>query len=261
MSEIINRGDSSYERYEELLLRKSALVKECLLLDQEYTRIFGESILALSRLQIECARRKKTIEFCQMSLNKGKEPDEAELQAFIQHETRKLQEHYRKISEEYESAKKGGQISESDLMKVRKIYRRAAKLLHPDLHPEVAQSETLQELWNRMSVAYACNDLKELEELEVLVAAALADRDGEEWHVDVPDLEEKIRNLEAEIADIMDRDPYQYKFLLEDPEAVEEKKQSLQEEIDMFRGYAAALDAKLAEVLPPGMIILWDETE
>ena len=100
---------------------------------------------------------------------------------------------------------------------------------------------------------------KELEELEVLAAAALADRDGAEWKVEVPDLEEKIRSLEAEIEGIMDRDPYQYKFLLEDPEAVEEKMGALREETELYRGYAARLDEKLAEVLPPGMIIVWDD--
>ena len=261
MSEIINTGDSAYERYEDLLIRRSALAKECLLLEQEYTRAFGEEILTLCRLQIECARKKKTIEFCQAALNRGEEPDEAALQEFIRQATRDLQSHFRQMAEEYESVKEVGMISEADLLKIRKIYRRTAKLLHPDLHPEVAESEELQELWNQVSIAYACNDLKALEELEVLAAAALADRDGVEWKVDVPDLEDRIDELEKEIAGIMDRDPYQYKFLLEDPSAVEEKHRSLQEEIEQYRFYSARLDEKLAEVLPPGMIIIWDEAD
>ena len=261
MSEIINTGDSAYDRYEELLLKKSALLKECLLLEQEYTRIFGEAILTLNRLQIECAKKKKTIEFCQMSLNRGEEPDEKALQEFIRRATREMQEHLRRLAEEYESSKKNARISEKDLLKIRKIYRRAAKLLHPDLHPEVAESEELRDLWNRMSVAYACNDLKELEELEVLAAAALADRNGTEWKVEVPDLEQRTKDLEAEIAEIMDNDPYQFRFLLEDPEAIEEKMKSLQEQIALFRDYAARLDEKLAEVLPPGMIIVWDDAD
>ncbi len=261
MSEIINTGDSAYDRYEELLMRKSALAKECLLLEQEYTRIFGEAILTLCRLQIECARKKKTIEFCQASLNRGEEPDEAALQEFIRRETRALQSHFRKMAEEYKSAKEVGMISEADLVKIRKIYRRTAKLLHPDLHPEVAESEELQELWNQVSAAYACNDLKALEELEVLAAAALADRNGVEWKVEVPDLEDRIAELEKEIAGIMDRDPYQYKFLLQDPNAVEEKQQSLREEIELYRDYSARLDKMLAEVLPPGMIIIWDDAD
>ena len=258
MSEIVNLNQSAYDRYEELLLRKSALRKECFLLEQEYTRVFGEAILKLYRLQIECAKKKKTIEFCQAAVNRGEEPDERKLQEFILKETRELQEHFRKMSEEYEVAKSAVKITEADLAKIRKIYRRTVKLLHPDIHPEVAESEDLKDLWNRVSVAYACNDLKELEELEVLVAAALADRSGEEWKVEVPDLDARISSLEGEIDKITGTDPYQYKFLFDDPEAVEEKKRTLQGQIGEYTSYAAKLDEILASVLPEGMIVVWD---
>lgn len=258
MSEIINGKNSGYDRYEELLLKRAALRKECFQLEQAYTREFGEAILALYKLQIECAKKKKTIEFCQTALNRGEEPEEAELQEFILQETRELREHFEKLSEEYNTAKSAVKITEADVAKIRQIYRRTAKLLHPDLHPEVAESEELQDLWNQVSAAYACNDLKELEELEVMVAAALADHDGEEWKVEVPDLDARISSLEAEIEGITGRDPYQYKFLLEDPIAVADKKKDLQGKIGEYEAYAAKLDEILASVLPEGMIVIWD---
>ncbi len=258
MSELLKVDRGDYGRYEELLLKKSALRKECFQLEQEYIRVFGEKILRLNKLQIDCAKKKKTIEFCQRAVNRGEEPDEAALREFIRRETRELQEHFRQMAEEYEAAKAVTEITEAELAKVRKIYRRTAKLLHPDLHPEVAQSEELQDLWNRVSVAYACNDLKELEELEVLVAAALADHGGEGWQVEVPDLEARIAALEAEIKGIKEKDPYQYKFLLEDPLAVAEKQQALGEKISEYEAYEAKLDELLASVLPEGMMIVWD---
>ena len=150
------------------------------------------------------------------------------------------------------------EITEAELAKIRKIYRNQAKLLHPDLHPEVAESEELCELWNQISVAYACNDLKELEELEVLVAAALAKNTGVSRDIEIPDINEKIRILEIEIAGIMDTDPYQYKFMLNDPGLVREKKEALRGQIADFRDYAARLDDILASILPEGTIILWD---
>ena len=173
-------------------------------------------------------------------------------------ETRALQEHFEKMSEEYETAKKATKITEADLSKIRQIYRRTAKLLHPDLHPEVAESEELKDLWNQISAAYACNDLKELEDLEVMVAAAIANHSGEEWKVEVPDAEARITALEVEITDIMNTDPYQYKFLLEDPVAVQEKKNDLQGKIGEYRDYSVKLDEILASVLPEGMIVIWD---
>lgn len=257
MNEMIKAGDASHNRYVELLLRKSALRKECFLLEQEYTRAFGEDILALYRLQIECAKKKKTIEYCQKAVNRGEEPDEKELQAFILKETKDLREHFRSLSEDYENAKSSGQVTEVELTRIRKIYRRQAKLLHPDLHPEVAKSEELCELWNRIAAAYACNDLKELEELEVLVASALAENEADQWKIEIPNIEEKIRELEAEITKIMDTDPYQYKFLLEDDEAVKEKKNALWVEIESYKEYESRLDEMLTDVLPTGMIVFW----
>lgn len=259
MDEIMNVKNTGYERYEELLLQKSALRKECFLLEQEYTRVFGGALLALYRLQIECAKKKKTIEFCRMALNRGEEPDEGQLQDFIARETRELQEHFEKLSEEYATAKSAVQITEADLAKIRKIYRRTVKLMHPDLHPEVADSEELQDLWNRVSAAYACNDLKELEELEVLVAAALADHSGDEWKAEVPDLDARIASLEKEIRNITDTDPYQYKYLFDDPLAVEDKLKDLRKKVGEYEAYSSKLDEILASVLPEGMIVIWDE--
>ena len=258
MNEITKGKNGGYDRYEELLLRKAALGKECFLLEQEYVRVFGEDILELNRLKIECAKKKKTIEYCRIAVNRGEEPDEEKLYEFIEKETRELEEHFRKMAEEYETARSMVQLTEADLARIRKIYRRTAKLLHPDLHPEVAESEELQDLWNRVSAAYACNDLKELEELEVLVTAALADGKGDEWKDEIPDLDERIAALETEISGIKETDPYQYKFLLDDPEAVQEKKDALKEQIGEYRAYAAQLEEILASVLPEGMIIIWD---
>ena len=47
------KGSDLFERYEELILRKSALQKECFQLEQEYLRIFGKDIMALYHMQLE----------------------------------------------------------------------------------------------------------------------------------------------------------------------------------------------------------------
>ena len=245
------------EKYTELLLRKNALQKECFLLEQEYIREFGEEIMALYRAQMECVRKKKTIEFCQMSRNRGMEPDERQLSAFLEKETAELQAHFRKLREEYEAAESAGEVTDAELTEIRKTYRRLAKLIHPDLHPELG--DTMLELWNRITAAYHCNDLKTLKEQEVLVAAALAEVSGRAAEIEIPDLQEKISKLEAEIAGIMSRDPYQYQFLLSDEEAVQEKKASLRSELENYRLYSRQLDELLAGVLPEGMVVIWEE--
>ena len=130
--------------------------------------------------------------------------------------------------------------------------------MHPDIHPELVGSEKLQKLWYQVSLAYACNDLKELKEAEVLVASALAEIGGSEINIVIPDLEEKIAALEKEIEKITSTDPWQYQFLLDDPESVEEKKRKLREELKTYQEHSAQLDKILESILPEGTVVFWD---
>jgi len=108
-------------RYEELLLRKNELKKECFQLEQHYIRTFGDAVMALFRLHIECAKKVKTIEFCQRYKNRGLEPDLRELQSFVQHETRGLHEHLERMAAEYEAANDMSAITESESIEIKRI--------------------------------------------------------------------------------------------------------------------------------------------
>jgi len=258
MNDLIWVKDGNYDRYEELLLRKNDLKKECLHLEEEYTRVFGEQIIAVFRKKVECAKKKKAIEFCQISLNHGQMPDESALKNFILKETAALQNHLEQMTNEYAHANDFTTITDVELTKIKTIYRKIAKKLHPDMNPMVRESEQLQNLWLDTLSAYNRNDLKELRELDVLVSKALADTSGETHILIIPDIEDKILALEEEIQHIMDTDPYQYKFLLLDQEAVTSKKDALAEELKTYQEYSAQLDDILSQTLPEGVIMIWD---
>lgn len=78
----------------------------------------------------------------------------------------------------------------------------------------VADSEELQSLWQRTVIAYNWNDLRLLEELEVLVGKALESVTDGKIEIEIPDIEEKISELEQEIQRIMETDPYSTSFCL-----------------------------------------------
>ena len=113
------------------------------------------------------------------------------------------------------------------------------------------------ELWNRTSAAYACNDLEMLIQCEMLINKALDELGIDVESIDIPDIEEKIKALEEEILKIRETDPYQYKYLLEDEEAVAQKKESLNEELKSYEAYDEPLEALLAEVMGNGGVIAW----
>ena len=53
-------------------------------------------------------------------------------------------------------------------------------------------------IFQRIMIAYQCNDYKELKELEVLTSKALDDIGEEKFEVVIPDIESKIEELEEE---------------------------------------------------------------
>ena len=259
MNELSRLGEAEISQYEKLLLLKNDLSKECFQLEQEYTREFGKEALELFHLQIECARKVKTIEFCQIYLNRGEDPDGEALQQYVQQETEELIDHLHAMRKTYENAKNATEISSADLKMIKMIYRGIAKQIHPDIHSELAEVEELQELWNQVNIAYRCNDLEQMQELDLLVSVILAGLSQREIALDIPDVEAKIKILESEIREIRSKDPYRYKYLFEHPEAVQEKHLDLQKQAEEYRQYSKQLDARLDAILPEEMVLFWND--
>ena len=86
----------------------------------------------------------------------------------------------------------------------------------------------------------------------MLINRELSDFTGEISTINIPDVAQKTAALEAEIAEIMNTNPYQYKFLLADEEAVAAKKDDLEGELSSYLDYSARLDAMLYEITGKG---------
>ncbi len=248
-NELIRVKNASYARYEELLMLRDSVNKEAFNYEREYTRVFGDLILELFRKKVECICKKKTIEYCRVFINQGKNVDPVALQAYLLKEMLEYQKQLEEMVENNEAAKKAESVSQSDMMKIKRIYHRMVKKLHPDINPLTEENEDLWMLWQRLITAYNCNDLKEMEETEVLINKALEDLKLGNMEIEIPDIEEKILELEAEIEMIKLKDPYQFKYLLEDPVAVEEKKDSIRKEIRDFEEYGRQLQEMLDELM------------
>lgn len=257
MEEIIRLKNSSYSRYEELLYKRDALRKEAFQYQQDYVREFGDLILQVFRKKLDCIRKKKTITYCQQILNRGGVIDFDSLDKYLNDVMSQYNEQLDDMIRENECANNSKPISEIDVLNIKKLYRKLAKQLHPDMNPKVQGNEKLEELWQRVVLAYNCNDLKELESLEVLVNKALEDENLSDEKIDIPNLDEKIAEVEAEIKEITETDPYMYKFLLEDSAAVEEKKKELTEELKSYEEYEKELDALMNEIMADGVTFKW----
>lgn len=255
--DILKVKNEGYGEYEELLLERDALHKESFLWKQEYTRVFGDRILQVFEKKISCIKKKKTIAFCQVAKNRGESVDQAALRKYIDAEMKEYNKRLREMVDENDMANSVHTISRSTLEQIKKLYHKLAKALHPDINPQTEKIPELRRLWQMVSVAYTANSLKDLEDAEILVRRALEKIDMGDMEIEIPDIDKKIAEIREEILRMKEKNPYQYKFLLEDTAAVEKRKQELDAEYKEYEDYEKTLDAIMEELMTSGVSMTW----
>lgn len=241
VDELLRVESGDYEEYEHLLLERDQYEKEAQIYRQLYIHEFGELISTVFEQKIACIRRKKEISFCQMQLNSGQVINLDEMNELLNREMAAYQEELNRMIEENEACKDLKTSSMHVVMKVKRIYHRLVKLIHPDMNPLTEYTPGLMELWQRIVIAYHGNALKEIQELEVLVHAYLAENGQDEMEILIPDLEERIQEVRSEISEILNTEPYLYKEFLEQPK-LDEKRTTLQAELEQYTDYLSELN-------------------
>lgn len=246
--DMIKVENTSYAKYEEVLLRRDNLRKEAEQYQLEFIKIFGDLIAESFRLKIECIKKKKMISFCQRQMNLGRNISSAELTAYIEKKMASYRKELEDMLKDVEVAKSAGTVTDAELRKIKKLYYALVKLIHPDMHPELAGDMTLKDYWNRIVIAYSHNDLAELQELDALVRMYIREHALGTGNVpEIEDIDEKIEKVEQDINKIISTEPYLYKVLLADPGEIQERKQECRDEIDAYTEYAKELDGVLAD--------------
>lgn len=243
--ELIKIALGDYPRYEELLLRKDKFEKEALSWYNEYIRVFGKYLIDLFEAKVECIRLKKLISLAQADINRGLTPQMDQINALVNEQMKSYYEDLNNMIRDHENAKKVKQIPMHEVLKIKKIYREIVKILHPDINPETRNDPVLLDLWERVVTAYKCNHFEELEELQVLVNSVLNEKGIDTAKIVIPNIEEKIKKLEEQINEIITTDPYNYKFLLEDPDETEQRIKDLKDEKKEYDNYKIELEEML----------------
>ncbi len=250
--DLIRSSDSKYEEYENLLLERDRLLKEAGQIWTVYLQLFGQLISDNYEEKLECIKCKKTIAYYQSALNRGGAVDAVALEKYLEQEMEEYYVNLRRMLRNNEAARSARTSTAYEVERAKTLYRRLARLVHPDLNPATDASEELQELWNRIQTAYHHNDVKELAELEVLVRRVLKELGAEGVKVDIPDIEEKIGEVREEIRRITSSEPYTLRTLVEDEDAAEKKKAELQRELETYRQYHRELNEVILRMLQSG---------
>ena len=243
----------SYEelrgQYENLILQRDRLEKEAEQYHLEYYHEFGELITDTFQARIDCIALKKSITFCQMKLNAGEEIDPISMQEFVDAGMLAYNAQLEELLSLTEAGKSLEPISLLEVEEIKRIYRRIAKRLHPDICPLTAEEPELMNLFQKALSAYRRNDLKKLREAETLINRFLKEHGEDPEAAEIENLPEKIADLETEIAQIIEKEPYTYKTLLEDPDAIEKKRAELEAEKEEYLNYKKELQAHLESLL------------
>lgn len=239
---LIKINDSSYELYASVLMRKEQIQKEALYINDEYLICFGEGLIKLFQAKISCIELKKKIGYCQRQVNLGSKINENEMINFIELVMSSYYDELAKMKKNQDTIKSAEVISEYDVKRIKQIYLKLARKLHPDLNPNTEKDPQLMDFWNRIQMAYRCNNLKEITELEFLVSRYL---DDDISSIVIDDIKTKIEKIEHEIDMIMTSVPYTYKFILNDESAIEKTHHEIQQEIDYYTKYHEDLEKVL----------------
>ncbi len=244
--------DELYRTYVELLFKKEKCIQDAEQYRIQYVCEFGELTADLFKAKIECIRLKKYITFCQKSINKGQKVDTEKMDKSIEKEMVVYETQLKEIIADFNKAKNAKTLTTYDSNIVKKIYRRLAKKLHPDINSLTEKEPELRDLWEKILDAYYRADLDRLEELEVLAEALLEKYGLEEAGRDIEDIEDRIKALEIKIGMIINEKPYSYIEILRDDELIEKKKEEMKKEIKEFKKYASELEEVLADLIMQG---------
>ena len=250
--DLIKSADSKYDEYEALLLERDQVNKEAGQIWTVYLQTFGRLITENYEEKLECVKCKKTIAYYQNALNRGGAVDPKAMQEYLDREMAGYNDNLKKMIEDSRRADEAGLSSAYEVRRAKELYRRLAKLIHPDLNPATDKSEELQELWQRILSAYGKNSVKELTELEVLVRKVLKESGVGSTKVEIPDIADKIEEIKKEIEEIRRTEPYSLKYLVEDEEAAQKKKDEIAKETEEYKKYRKELTEIIVGMMASG---------
>lgn len=143
--------------------------------------------------------------------------------------------------------------------KAKRIYRRIAGKIHPDINDKASADEELRGLWNRAVDAYNVNDLEELSDLEKTVRMTLSDKGLLNYRPHIGMLDRRIEVLRDEIDDIITTEPYTYRPVLESLGKSGRKHFELLKEYQEYNRYYDELYEVLHNLMTGGDSFTWSQ--
>lgn len=257
MDDLIKSFNCDQDRYEYLLFERDHVLKEADQILTKYKIEFGKQITELFEIKIKCIKAKKTIAHYQKALAGDGQVNVSKLEQQLAREMQVYSDQLKAMLAENEALKNCVQLTPHESKRIKELYYVLAKKIHPDLNPSLADDPVIADLWAQIQTAYIHNDVKKLAELTVQVNKVLKDLDMQGFtDLEIPDIKEKIEELEEEIHRIKNSAPYTFIEFFKDDASIKAKHDEIKEQIDNYTKYLEQLQSAIDQMLKNGGITL-----
>lgn len=226
----------------------------CKNIETEYMLKLGSIEYKAYEAQCLSLRLKRKIELIQAKKNRQEKviipAIEETLDTEFAEYQKQLDEQINKMNDALKRSK-AEVLSDEDNKKLKKLYRKIVKALHPDINPDV--SETQVNLFDNAVQAYKNGDLNTLRIIGEMVGNSPLPEQHKDALTQLNEEKERLQNLLKAIRDsieqIKSEYPYTMKEIIEDEEQTEQKKKELENILSQYNELISIYKAKIEEMI------------
>ena len=226
----------------------------CKNIETEYMLKLGSIEYKAYEAQCAALRLKRKIDLIQAKKNRQEKIIISAIEETLDEEFAEYQKQLNEQIDKVNAAIKRSKaevLSDEENKELKKLYRKIAKALHPDINPDVSEAQV--QLFDNAVSAYKSGDLGTLR----IISEMVGNNPLPEQHKDAMTqlveererLEGLLESIRESIENIKSEYPYTMKDILEDTKKTEQKKQELESVIEQYNELISIYKAKIEEML------------
>lgn len=226
----------------------------CKNIETEYMLKLGSIEYKAYEAQCAALRLKRKIELIQAKKNRQEKVIISAIEETLNNEfaeyQKQLDEQINKMNDALKRSK-AEVLSDKDNKELKKLYRKIVKALHPDINPDV--SETQVNLFDNAVQAYKNGDLNTLRIIGEMVGNSPLPEQHKDALTQLNEEKERLQHLlkaiRESIEQIKSEYPYTMKEIIEDEEQTEHKKKELENILSQYNELISIYKAKIEEMI------------
>lgn len=226
----------------------------CKNIETEYMLKLGSIEYKAYEAQCAALRLKRKIELIQAKKNRQEKVIISAIEETLDTEFAEYQKQLNEQIDKMNDALKRSKaevLSDEDNKKLKKLYRKIVKALHPDINPDVSQAQV--QLFDNAVQAYKNGDLNTLRIIGEMVGNSPLPEQHKDALTQLIEERERLQNLLKAIRDsieqIKSEYPYTMKEIIEDEEQTEQKKKELENILSQYNELISIYKAKIEEMI------------